>query len=203
MGANCHRAWPRSHSAGATQMPSQSMNAKARPFRKTVLRGAMSPWQTMSPSATAWGPSSNPALEQSPSRCRDTGAAAGPPTPAPRHRASTPRPLLAPTPQSMSASLHHQSQCRPPGERPGNRTLQMREQLPHRLGVGRSRAQHLRLRPGQIRSPSRRSSLLHQSHSPRHKANGTGPSAIFRRSIPRQSAPHHDVGLVVLHLHAS
>ena len=39
MGANCHRAWPRSHSAGATQMPSQSMNATARPFLKDGVAG--------------------------------------------------------------------------------------------------------------------------------------------------------------------
>ena len=47
IGVNCQTACARSHIGVETKIPSQSMNAVARPSPNTVLRGAMSPWQTI------------------------------------------------------------------------------------------------------------------------------------------------------------
>ncbi len=177
-GANCQRAWPRYHKAGAIQMPSQSMNATACPFLKTVLRGAISPWQTMSPSATAWGPLQSQHQEQSPSRCRDTRAAGCPPTPALQHRASTPRPRLAPNPRSTSALLRHQAVNPPPEEHPRSRTSPDARAVASLTPSWEWPGAATRRRPGQTRSPSRRLLLPHRARSPHHKANGAASRAI-------------------------
>ena len=101
-GANCHTACARSHIGVDTKIPSQSMNAVARPSvpEHGVARRYVPVAHDLARRDGSGGLLRSRSRERTPRRSRDRTATAPPPTPARRGPAASTRCRPAPTPRS-------------------------------------------------------------------------------------------------------